>query len=275
VLLPTYYYIFAGKMARYKLFLEFDGSRYYGWQAQKGQRTVQGEFFNVFDQLFPGKAYEFYGAGRTDSGVHALGQVAHLDMPESIPTVKLQIRINDLLPPDIHVLFCEKAHARFHARHDAEARSYIYQISRRRTAFEKSHCWWVKDFLDAGAMQTSAKVMEGRHDFRSFTEQSPEEGSTLVEIQFIDIYESEELISIHITGSHFLWKMVRRIVGILVETGRHKIPVHEVYSYLESYSPVPAQHTAPPSGLFLHRVYYPGDKILRGGEHMPQLLNLH
>jgi tRNA pseudouridine38-40 synthase len=262
-------------MARYKLILEFDGSRYYGWQAQKGQRTVQGEFFNVFDQLLPEKSYEFYGAGRTDSGVHALGQVAHLDIPEPIPPAKLQIRINDLLPPDIHVLSCEKAYSRFHARHDAEARSYVYQISRRRTAFEKSHCWWVKDSLDTDAMQITARAMEGRHDFRSFTEQLPEEGSTLVEIRFIDIHASQELISIHITGSHFLWKMVRRIVGILVETGRHKIANQEVYSYFEDYSPIPAQHTAPPSGLFLHRVYYPGDKILRGEEHLPYLLNLH
>lgn len=262
-------------MAKYKLLLEFDGTRYYGWQAQKGHRTVQGEFFNVIDQLIPGKPYEFYGAGRTDSGVHALGQVAHLEIADSIPPNKLQMKLNDLLPPDIHVLSCEKAHHRFHARHDAEARSYIYQISRRRTAFEKAHCWWIKDALDVNAMRECAELMDGRHDFRSFTEQIPEEGSTIVEILFIDIHDSEELISVHITGSHFLWKMVRRMVGILVETGRHRIRPQEITAFLESYSPVPAMHTAPPSGLFLHRVYYPGDTILRGSQYMPGLLNFN
>jgi tRNA pseudouridine38-40 synthase len=260
-------------MARYKITLEYDGSRYYGWQAQKGQRTVQGEFFNVFDKLFPEQSCEFYGAGRTDSGVHALSQIAHLDMPVEIPARKLSFRINDLLPADIHVLMVEQVNPRFHARHDAVARSYIYLVSKRRTAFEKTHCWWVKDVLDVAAMCKVAGLMEGMHDFRYFTEQIPEEGSTLVEIQFVDIHETGDLIAIHITGSHFLWKMVRRIVGVLAEAGRGKIGLQAAGSLLEIYSPFPAQHTAPPSGLYLHRVYYPGDAILRGAEYMPLLLN--
>jgi len=262
-------------MARYKLSVEYHGSRYYGWQAQKGQRTVQGEFFNIFDQLFPGQPWEFYGAGRTDSGVHALEQVAHLDIPVEMPGKKLQFQINDLLPPDIHVLQAEKADSRFHARHDAVARSYVYLVSKRRTAFEKVHCWWVKDDLDVSKMRVVARMMTGLHDFRSFTDQLPSEGSTLVEIKFIDLHESEGMIAIHITGSHFLWKMVRRITGVLVNVGRGKVAPAEVESMIDGHSDFPAKVTAPPSGLFLHKVYYPGDEILRGVEYMPRLLNFH
>ncbi len=260
-------------MARYKITLEYDGTRYFGWQAQKGNRTIQGEFFNVFDQLFPAQPYEFYGAGRTDSGVHALGQVAHLDFPGGVPANKLQLKINDLLPPDIHVLRVEKAHPRFHARHDAVARSYFYLISKRRTAFNKPHCWWVKDVLDVPAMQNIAGLMAGMHDFRSFTEQSPEEGSTMVEIISLDIYDMHEMIAVHVTGSHFLWKMIRRMVGIMVEAGRGRLTLQDAGGLLKGYSPLPSQHTAPPSGLFLHRVYYPGEKILDGPGNIPRLLN--
>jgi tRNA pseudouridine38-40 synthase len=260
-------------MARYKLVIEYDGTRYYGWQAQKGSRTVQGEFFNVFDKLFPGEKFEFYGAGRTDSGVHALKQTAHLGINVEMPDKKLVYAVNDLLPSDIHVLKAEKVNRNFHARHDAIARSYVYLISSRRTAFEKTHCWWVKDSLDVPRMRDVAENMAGFHDFVSFTDQTPEEGSTKVEILFIDIHEVNDLMSVHITGSHFLWKMVRRIVGVLVEAGRGRMQKNEILGYFENYSNVPAQFTVPPSGLFLHRVYYPGDEIIRGRENMPQMLN--
>ncbi len=261
-------------MARYKLWLEYDGSRYYGWQAQKGNRTVQGEFFNVLDKLFPGEKFEFYGAGRTDSGVHALEQVAHLDVAKELPIRKLQFGMNDLLPADIHVMHLEKVHPRFHARHDAVARSYVYLISRRRSAFEKTHCWWVKDRLDVKLMRKMAIWMTGMHDFRSFTDQSPEEGSTLVEIKFTDIHEMGDMIAIHITGSHFLWKMVRRMTGLMVEAGRGNLALRDAQELFSLSSSLPAQFTAPPSGLFLHRIYYPGDEILRGPMYMPVLLNL-
>jgi tRNA pseudouridine38-40 synthase len=260
-------------MARYKITIEYEGVRYYGWQAQKGNKTIQGEFFNAFDKIFNGQNYEFYGAGRTDSGVHALGQVAHLQVDGELPVEKLQFRINDLLPPDINVLRVEKANFRFHARHDAIARSYVYIISKRRAAFGKPYCWWIKDKLDVTAMKEVAGLMTGMHDFRSFTDQTPEEGSTLVNIHYIDLHELEDMILIHISGSHFLWKMVRRITGILVEAGRGNLSLQEAGKLLEEFSPLVSRYTAPPSGLFLHRVYYPGDQEVRGAEHLPRLLN--
>lgn len=267
------HYFCEKNMARYKLLIEYEGARYNGWQAQKGLKTVQGAFFTALDKLFPGQDTVLYGAGRTDSGVHALGQVAHLDAQTNLPPLTLQYRLNDLLPADINVLEISKSSRNFHARHDAVYRSYVYIISKRRTAFGKNHCWWIKDPLNPESMTNLAKIFTGMHDFRSFTDQTPEEGSTLVEVKFVDIHENAEMIAIHITGSHFLWKMVRRLVGVMVEAGRGKLSEKQAESYLRGYSPEVAGFTAPPSGLYLHRVYYPGEKIVRGPEVIPVPLN--
>lgn len=262
-------------MARYKLIIEYEGTRYNGWQAQKGLRTVQGAFFNTLDKLFPGQNPEFYGAGRTDSGVHALGQVAHLDISEDLHPDKLKIKLNDLLPPDINIIGAGKTSRNFHARHDAVYRSYVYMISKRRTAFGKNFCWWIRDKISADTMQQMAKMFEGMHDFRSFTDQSPEEGSTLVEIKFVDIYETHDFIAVHITGSHFLWKMVRRMVGLMVEVARGNISLQKASGFLEAHSKEVAGFTAPPSGLYLHNVYYRGEKLERGKDVIPGLPGIH
>jgi tRNA pseudouridine38-40 synthase len=252
-------------MARFKLSLEYEGTRYAGWQIQKNARTVQGEFFTACEKVFGTKTFELYASGRTDSGVHALEQIAHLEVQTQIPPLNIQYKLNDHLPADINILQVEKAAPNFHARHDATARSYVYLISRRRTAFGKPFVWWIKDPLKTDAMQDAARLLEGFRDFRSFTDDSPDEKSTDVEMRFIDLYEMGELIIVHIVGSHFLWKMVRRIVGSLAEVGRGHLQPHQILDMMEGESPV-AKFTAPPSGLFLEKVYYPGEEVLRGEE---------
>lgn len=252
-------------MPKFKFYIEFEGTRYAGWQAQKGARTVQGEFITACKDLFKTDELDFYGSGRTDSGVHSLEQVAHLEVNTTMATTQMRYRLNDLLPSDISILNIEKVHDNFHARHDAIARSYVYLISRRRTAFGKPFVWWVKDELDADKMQDAARLLEGFHDFRSFTEDNPEEKSTQVELKFVDLYELGDLIVVHIVGSHFLWKMVRRMVGAFVEVGRGNLRPNEVLALLDGTKPL-AKYTAPPSGLFLERVYYPGEDIQRGEE---------
>src|SRR5689334_9267040 len=162
---------------------------------------------------------------RTDAGVHALAQVAHLDAHTSLPTDLLRRRINEELPPDINVLSIEKVRHKFHARHSAVGRSYIYQVSRRRTAFAKPFVWWVKEDLDVELMRAAARQFVGFHDFRAFSDDDPDEKSTEVLIDTLDIHEDEDLIVVHVEGSHFLWKLVRRIVGVLVETGRGGLSV--------------------------------------------------
>ena len=140
-------------MITYKLTLEYDGTRYSGWQDQKNSRTVMGEIRKAAGQIFRGE-FEMQGAGRTDAGVHALGQVAHVDLAVNLPTDTLVARLNDALPADINVLAAERVPPRFHARHSAEARSYLYQISRRRTAFAKPFVWWVREELNLDAMRS-------------------------------------------------------------------------------------------------------------------------
>src|SRR5262245_5950064 len=141
---------------RFKLTIEYAGTRYSGWQVQKNARTVAGELQRAVAEATAVAEFELYGSGRTDAGVHARGQVAPLDIDVSLPPETLRRRINDALPSDINVLQVEKVRRRFHARHDAVARSYIYQISRRRTAFAKPFVWWVKEDLDAERMRRAA-----------------------------------------------------------------------------------------------------------------------
>ena len=249
-------------MPRFKLTIEYAGTRYSGWQIQKNARTIQGEIDRAVREVTGRKDFELYGAGRTDAGVHALAQVAHLDVVTSLPAGTLRDRINDKLPADIHILAAAQVPHRFHARHDAVRRRYVYQISRRRTAFAKPFVWWVKEPLDVDRMRQAAVTFVGRHDFQSFAESTgrndPAEGerSSIVQIESLVVMEDGALILVAIEGSHFLWKMVRRIVGVLVEIGRGGLTTDAAAGFLHDPSAVPARLTAPASGLFLSRVYY-------------------
>lgn len=249
-------------MARFKLIIEYEGTRYSGWQMQKGGKSIQGEIVDACKELFGQEAVELFGAGRTDSGVHALGQVAHLDVATDLLPLKIKYGINDRLPADISVLNVEEASADFHARHDAKARSYIYQISKRRTAFGKKFVWWIKDELDVNLMNSAAERFTGLKDFRSFTDPLHEQRSTKVEVIYSHVSEYRNTILFHVIASHFLWKQVRRMTGVIVEAGRGKLSIKEIDSFFKTPSDIPAKLTAPPSGLFLERVYYKNDEIL-------------
>lgn len=261
-------------MPRFRLLLEYAGTRYSGWQIQRNARTIQGELERAAAELAGGRPVESYGSGRTDAGVHALGQVAHLDLDTPLSPDRLRLALDDRLPPDVHVLRLERVSHRFHARRDAVARSYLYQVSRRRTAFGKPFVWWVKDPLEAAAMAEAATRLEGFHDFRSFSDADPGAGSTRVEVRRVAVGEEGDLILVRVVGSHFLWKMVRRMVGVLVEVGRGGLQPEDVSRFLEEPSGVPARLTAPPSGLFLERVLYEGegplDEPLRAAFPVPR-----
>ena len=250
-------------MARFKLFIEYEGTRFSGWQVQKSARTVQGEIQAAIGKVFGTHGFQFYGSGRTDAGVHALQQVAHLEIKTMLAPEIIRMKLNDELPADINIIEIEKASPEFHARHDAMARSYLYQISRRRTAFGKKYVWWIKDPLDVAKMRQTAEMFLGLKDFKSFTADDPEEKSTKVHINSIDVQQAGDLILVRIVGSHFIWKMVRQIVGVLAEVGRGKMALNDVKTFLHAKSDEPAKLTAPPSGLFLERVYYKGDFWLK------------
>lgn len=255
-------------MRTWKLTLEYDGARYSGWQEQTNARTVAGELHKAAEDFFD-RQVEIGGAGRTDAGVHALAQVAHLKLsprggrPKNIPRPQeILYAINDRLPSDINILGVEEASDRFHARHDAVSRCYLYQISTRRTAFGKKYVWWIKDRLDVAGMARAAESITGRHDFAAFRERDVKRDgqSTAVRVESAEITTDEHLIMFRITASHFLWKMVRRLVGSLVEVGRGRASVEDFARLIENpyiqSSLDPARLTAPPSGLFLESVEY-------------------
>jgi tRNA pseudouridine38-40 synthase len=256
---------------RFKLTIEYAGTRYSGWQIQKNARTVQGEIDRAVRTVTGRTDFELYGSGRTDAGVHALAQVAHLDVSTSVPAESLRRRVNDELPADINVLAAEIVPHRFHARHDAVARAYLYQIALRRTAFAKPYVWWVKEPLDLDRMRAAARAFVGTRDFQSFAHtvrpraraasraDDEDEASTLVRVERLEIVEADGLVLVGVEGSHFLWKMVRRMVGVLVEIGRGGLEPADAAAFLTESSGSPARLTAPPSGLFLDRVYYKGD----------------
>jgi tRNA pseudouridine38-40 synthase len=258
-------------MLTWRLTLEYDGTRYSGWQEQANARTIAGELRKAAEDYF-NRSVEIGGAGRTDAGVHALAQVAHLRLssrggrPKTIPRPQEILHaLNDRLPTDINILKVEPATERFHARHDAISRTYLYQISIRRTAFGKKYVWWVKDRLDVKAMAQAADLIAGRHDFAAFSERDAKEQSTIVVVESAEIIADEHLILFRITASHFLWKMVRRLVGSLVEVGRGSVGIEDFAQLIErpmSGSKLePARVTAPPSGLFLERIFYHNDKF--------------
>lgn len=248
-------------MPKFKITLEYNGSKFHGWQYQPNVPTIMGKLMDAIREVFGTKDFVLYGSSRTDSGVHALEQVAHLQIDSAMPPHVVLVRLNEKLPASINILSVTKVDKKFHARYDATARSYVYHISRRRTAFGKDFCWWVKDSLDVSKMQKAAHCLVGMHNFESFGQPEKAGESTLVNLQAVNIHTFGDSILIHIVGSHFLWKMVRRIVGTLVEVGRGTITAEDVTRFLKQNSDFPAQHTAPPSGLFLEKVYYPGEKI--------------
>jgi len=248
-------------MRKYKLTIEYEGTRYAGWQMQKGGKTIQGEILDACRDLFKSETLDIFGAGRTDGGVHAKGQVAHLEVDTELLPLKIKYGINDRLPPDICIINVEEVHPKFNARHDANARSYIYQISRRRTAFGKKFVWWIKDPLDINLMNEAVKHFPGLKDYRYFTDEDAEGSSTKVEILHAKVNDFGDMIVFHVVGSHFLWKQVRRMTGVLVEVGRGKLSPADVATFFKIKTDIPAKLTAPPSGLFLEKVYYKNEEI--------------
>jgi tRNA pseudouridine38-40 synthase len=259
-------------MTTWKLTLEYDGTKYHGWQEQaNAPRTVQGVLRKAAEEFF-GLPVEIMGSGRTDSGVHALAQVAHLKArfpdgktPRFHPE---QIRrgLNDRLPADVCILEVEAARARFHARHDATARTYLYQISTRRTAFSKKYVWWVKEKLDVPRMAQVARMLVGRHNFICFRAADPArpDESTIVVVESAEVDTDDHLILFRISASHYLWKMVRRIVGVLVKVGLGEVSLEQFGQLLEARCDPKldvAAWTAPASGLFLESVQYPDSQV--------------
>ena len=249
-------------MTTWKLTLEYDGTRFSGWQEQRNAHTVAGEIRKAAEDYF-GTEVDLQGSGRTDAGVHALAQAAHLRVKQKVSRQPAEIlrALNGRLPGSISILDVSPASNSFHARHDAVSRTYLYQISTRKTAFSKKYVWWVKETLDVAAMARAARMLVGRHNFICFRASDPArpDESTIVVVESAEIDTDDELILFRIQASHFLWRMVRRLVGALVKLGKGEIAMDDFEQLLAARcrpSLDVAAWTAPASGLFLESVQY-------------------
>ena len=235
-----------------RLTLEYDGTGFAGWAAQPGLRTVEAELRAALDRVFPhwgGLAV----AGRTDAGVHALGQVASLTVEGGPPPERTGAALNSVLPEDVAVVAAAHAPEGFHARFAARARSYRYRIWRRSTAspFELRRALWHPRRLDVDRLRESAALLEGEHDFRAFTPSDTEHDVFVRVVETADWQESGEVVTFAITADSFLRHMVRTLVGTMLE-----LPPERVGGLLDGGRRADAGSTAPPWGLYLHSVRY-------------------
>jgi tRNA pseudouridine38-40 synthase len=242
-------------MPTYRLLIEYDGTKFGGWQVQAAGRTVQGVLLETLRALTGERELDLQGAGRTDAGVHALGQVASLRCRRPLDPAKIARELEQKLPADLAVIDVRQAPKGFHARHDALARAYRYQIARRRSAFGKRSTWWVPEDLDVVAMARGAAAFAGRHDFRAFTKRAGSAESTLVEVEAFEVAQAGDFVLARLVASHFVWNQVRRMIGALVVIGRGEAAPGDVPAWLSGAAQPPLV-AAPAAGLFLEAVRY-------------------
>ncbi|HET6465903.1 MAG TPA: tRNA pseudouridine(38-40) synthase TruA [Nitrospiria bacterium] len=251
-------------MPNIKLVIEYDGSRYHGWQRQPNLPTVQGRLEAAVATIVQQRP-TVIGAGRTDAGVHAQGQVASFKVNARLTAAAWMRALNSLLPEDIVIVNARKVSSRFHARFSAVGKLYRYQILNRRypPAIGRQYLWTVYSALDIRRMKAAAKVLLGKHDFSSFRSSDPSGGrmrgkkrSAVCHIRRLELAKRHDRLLITIEADRFLQQMVRAIVGTLVEVGRGRLGPREMSGLLQKKDRRFGGPTAPPQGLCLVKVFY-------------------
>jgi tRNA pseudouridine38-40 synthase len=245
-------------MRNFKIVLSYDGSEFQGWQTQPGYRTVQETLELALAALTGEKRVRVNASGRTDAGVHALGQVANFYSAMHVPFAKLLGAINAHLPHDIAVHSVEEVPQAFDANHDAVRKLYRYVIhdGAMPSPFLRKYCCQCKHPLDAKAMAAAAASLKGRHDFHSFETGWPNRMSSVRTITHISVNRAGEYLWLDVEADGFLYNMVRAIAGTLMQVGRGQWPIEKVAEILHAEDRTIAGPTAPPQGLFLVRVTY-------------------
>ncbi|MBF0484817.1 MAG: tRNA pseudouridine(38-40) synthase TruA [Candidatus Omnitrophica bacterium] len=243
-----------------KITIEYDGTKFSGWQMQaKGFRTVQGEIEEALNKIFK-KRIVILGSGRTDSGVHALGQVAHFRIDSPLSLEKLHKALNGNLPQDVVITKLEEVDNDFHAQYSVKRKTYRYTILNRdiRSAINRNFCLLYPYKLNVKLMRSEAKCLVGKHDFKSFQNQdiSRKDESSVRTVKALTIKKDGDIITIDITADGFLYKMVRNIVGILLEVGSGKLPKGIVKRVLTQKDRTTAPANAKAHGLTLLKVEY-------------------
>lgn len=245
-------------MPRYKLTIEYDGAPFRGWQWQDDQPSVQGALEAAVENI-NGEFSAVYGSGRTDSGVHALGQVAHVDFAKDLGADKVRDALNfHLKDHPVTVLEAQQSDAEFHARFDARERRYLYRVIDRRPklALDRGRVWRVPQKLDADAMHNAAQIWVGQHDFTTFRDTQCQAKSPVKTIDEITVLRAGAEIHVHLRARSFLHKQVRSFVGTLVEVGRGQWTARDVRAALAAKTRTACGPVAPPDGLYLMSVHY-------------------
>ncbi len=240
-----------------KLTLEYDGSNYSGWQLQARHDSVQARIEAALETIFAAPVRVF-GAGRTDAGVHARGQVASITIPRPFDPGELQRALNALLPADIVVRDLAPAPDDFDPRHDARSRVYEYRVLNRKvaSAFEYRYSWLVRDELDLAAMNASAQVFVGEHDFAAFRSLGSEVKTTVRRVIASGWRRADDVLVYRVEANSFLRHMVRAMVAAMVDAGRGRLDAGKIAMILEGRDRHAAPANAPPGGLYLVEVRY-------------------
>lgn len=242
-------------MPRYKILIEYEGTRYNGWQKQPKGITVQGEVEAALSRIL-GSEITIYGQGRTDSGVHALGQVAHFDTDNMLDIQKIKYALLGVLPKDIAVWHMEQVDETFHARFNAKSRHYRYQIATRPRPIMRNFTARVLKPIDMDVMVECATAISGEHDFESFTISSEEQPNGRCLVKRSDFEINDSLITYHIEANRFLRRMVRRLIGSMLQVGQGKWKKNDFLDLLDNPSKIRGGHAAPARGLILEEVIY-------------------
>jgi tRNA pseudouridine38-40 synthase len=244
---------------RFRLTLHYDGAGFFGWQRQPGVRTVQSELEAALSRL-ANRPTTVVGAGRTDRGVHALGQVASALLPEKWRAAELRRALNAILPTDIWVAAAAEVDPSFHARFDAVARSYLYRVGTAEGAaspFRRRWCWPLQEPLDRGILDGQASILLGEHSFRAFARAGQEERGDRCIVYGARWVEWDDVgVELLITANRFLHHMVRYLVGTMVDAARGRRPASDLVALLAGEAGLETSPPAPPEGLFLKRVAY-------------------
>ena len=245
-----------------KLTLEYDGTNYYGWQKQKGFKTIQGEIEEAIE-LVTKEHCEVIGSSRTDAGVHARGFVANFKTNSKVPPERFREALNVKLPNDIVVIKSEKVEDDFHARYCAKGKTYEYYILNDQvpSALIRNQVYHYKYDLDIEAMKEAARRIEGTHDFKCFCASGSTVKDTVRTVYSIEVHEQDDIVYLDVCGNGFLYNMVRIIAGTLIDVGRHRLTAQTIEEMLEKRDRTLGGPTAPPEGLTLLEVYY--DAALR------------
>ncbi len=245
-------------MRNIKMIIEYDGSRYLGWQRLgDSDRTIQGKIENVISEM-TGSKTEIIGSGRTDAGAHARGQVANFKTSSDMKLAEMLTYINHYLPQDIVVKDLEETDERFHSRYNVLGKKYIYNVWNNPipSAFDRKYSFYFPENLDIGNMEKACKLLVGTHDFLAFSSLKKSKKSTIRRIDHISIEKEATMLKFTFIGEGFLYNMVRIIMGTLLDIGRGTMEPEYIDEIFKNQTRSDAGVTVPAQGLFLEEVYY-------------------